>query len=475
MELFEAARRFGERFPNSGAGRFIAQITEENILGDVITAKGQRPDVVEILTVHSAKGRQWEIVAIAGLQEGQWPNLRQRGSLLGSERLVERMRHGALPRKELDLLTANGLAEDERRLLHVAVTRAKSRLIVSAVEKDEEEPSIFFEEIYHHLHPELDEELRITAPVRPITPAALVATLRSELQGSQSAKAAAILQRLKVEGLAQADPEQWSGSLPISSTAPVIPVGALVPISPSSAENFTDCGVKWFLEKSGGGNGDTSAQILGSAIHAFAALMGKDPNLSEADLVGRLTSAWKLIDPHTGWVSAGELRRAVRMLQQFMEYHTTTPRELLGVEIAFSITLGRAVIKGSVDRLEVSADGELFIVDFKTSATPISLSKALENKQMQAYQLAVAEGGFTDIHPSTESSGAALVYLGATSKKVTQRLQPVIDSASVKEDIVAIGEAMSGNSFIATINSRCKQCLVKNSCPIQSDGRAVME
>jgi len=32
----------------------------------------------------------------------------------------------------------------------------------------------------------------------------------------------------------------------------VIDEGALVPVSPSGAENFTECGLKWFLEKSGG-------------------------------------------------------------------------------------------------------------------------------------------------------------------------------------------------------------------------------
>jgi len=79
MQLFESARRFADRFPYSGPESFIRQITQENIAGDVITAKGQRPDVVEIVTVHSAKGREWEMVAIAGLQEGTWPNLRNVG------------------------------------------------------------------------------------------------------------------------------------------------------------------------------------------------------------------------------------------------------------------------------------------------------------------------------------------------------------------------------------------------------------
>jgi hypothetical protein len=88
MQLFQSAQRFSERFPLSGADAFIREVSAEIIAGDVITAQGVRPDCVEILTVHAAKGREWDLVAVGGLQEGLWPNLRQRSSLLGAERLV---------------------------------------------------------------------------------------------------------------------------------------------------------------------------------------------------------------------------------------------------------------------------------------------------------------------------------------------------------------------------------------------------
>lgn len=475
MQLFEAARRFAERFPHSGAGSFIQQITEEDILGDVITAKGQRTEVVEILTVHGAKGREWEVVAIAGLQEGIWPNLRQRGSLLGSERLVERMRHGGLARKELDVLAANGLVEDERRLLYVAVTRAKSRLVITAVQKDDDEPSAFFEEISRHQLGESDDEPVITQAPRPITPAALVATLRSELDSQQATTAASILQRLGAEGLSAADVDSWSGVLAITTSEPVVASGALVPVSPSSAESFSECGVKWFLERSGGTNGDSTAQILGSAIHAFAALMEEDPSLTEEDLIVKLRDAWKLIDPNTGWVSNAQLARATEMLRKFVEYHSKTQNQVVGVEAEFKVVVGRAQIRGSIDRLEVTVDGDLFIVDFKTGANPISKTDAITNKQMQAYQLAVIEGGFVEIQGSRTSAGAELVYLGSTSAGASVRSQPPIDVEVVKAEIEIIAEGMSGSTFFATINARCKQCPVRNSCPIQSDGRAVME
>ncbi len=475
MQLFEAARRFAERFPHSKADSFIHQIGQENILGDVITAQGQRLDVVEILTVHAAKGREWDIVAIAGLQEGAWPNLRQRGSLLGSERLVDRLRHGGLPRKELEAVSASGLIEDERRLLHVAVTRAKTELIVTAIHKDDDEPSAYFEEIASHVLG--DQESTATRVPRPITPAALVATLRNELDGQKANVAGSLLKRLGTEGLPAADVASWAGMLQISSTRPVVSPDLPVFVSPSSAEGFTECGVKWFLERHGGTNGDSTAQVLGSAIHAFAALVAEQPTLTEEDLVEKLRVSWKLIDPNSGWVSTVQLNRAIQMIQRFVKYHTASIQEraIVGVEAKFEVSIGRAHILGSVDRLEVTADGELFIVDFKTSSHPIGLGEVETNLQMQAYQLAVVEGGFVDKHPSLVSAGAELVYLGADTKKVSTRCQSPVDAGAIRDQIQDIAEGMSGSQFIAIINKRCDQCGVKNACPIQSEGRAVME
>lgn len=477
MQLFESARRFAERFPHSKPDSFIRQISQESILGDVIAAQGQRPDVVQILTVHAAKGREWEVVAIAGLQEGTWPNLRQRGSLLGSERLVEIMRHGVFVRKELDALAASGLAEDERRLFYVATTRAKSRLVVTAVTKEDDAPSVFFEEVSLLVNGEDDSDGRgITQVPRPITPAALVATLRRELQ-VKNETAASLLKRLAEEGLPEADINSWAGILPISSDDPIVAPGEQVSVSPSGAEGFIDCGLKWFLERNGGTNGDSTAQVLGSAIHAYAALMEEDPSLTEEELTSKLRDAWKLIDPTTGWVSATQLNRALMMIEKFVRYHNESlqTRQIIGVEAEFNVVVGRARIHGSVDRLEVTSSGEIYVVDFKTGASPVSHADALTNMQMQAYQLAVVEGGFDERHPGRVTAGAELVYLGSKNKEASVRRQPPVDATVMRHEVQVIAEGMSGNAFTASINDRCKTCQVRTACPIQSDGRMVME
>jgi ATP-dependent exoDNAse (exonuclease V) beta subunit len=483
MQLFESAARYSERFPLSGPAAFIAEIATEDIAGDVITAKGVRPDFVEILTVHSAKGREWDVVAVAGLQEGTWPNLKQRSSLLGAERLVERQRNPDTARDQLDVIAANGLMQDEERLFHVALTRARSSLFITAVQRDDEEPSKFFNDIEDLFklpesteEPDADsgahvEELTFTEVPRPITAPALVAELRSQLLGENAATAAAILKAMSENGVKLASTDSWIGSVALSTDAPVIDPDKEVVVSPSSAESFEECGVKWFLQNSGGTDGDSTAQVLGSAIHAFAATMVEEPGTTKEELISNLQSSWKLIDPDSGWVSASHLEYAVEMLEKFVEYHVNTTRTVVDAEIKFDVKLGRARIKGSVDRLEVEADGSLFIVDFKTGGTAISVKDAKENLQLASYQLGIAEGGFTQ---GVISAGAELVYLGTSTAGATIRSQHGIVVDEIKSKLNEIGEGMGAATFFATVNKRCKGCPVRKSCPVQSDGRTVI-
>jgi superfamily I DNA/RNA helicase/RecB family exonuclease len=472
ITLFEVARRFSERLPEAKPSLFIDQLLGEKILADTITTTAQRGEVVQVMTVHSAKGLEWELVALAGMQEGSWPNLKQRGSLLGSERLVEIFRHGISNIEQLDAISAAGLMQDEKRLLNVALTRASKQLFVTAITGEDTQPSSYFEKL-------APQEIQLHQSQRSITQPALVAALRriatvSDKENSQFAARA--LKTLASNGVKVADPKHWVGVKPVSTDLPVISPQEQLRISPSSLESFTECGLKWMLEQSGGRDADSTAQVLGSAIHVIAAQLKDQPTLTLDELEGKLKGAWSLIDMNQGWIKDYEYRRAASMLKKFYGWHSENKNQLIGVEEKFEFKLGSAIVSGSIDRVELTNEGKYYIVDLKTGTTPISYEDAQQNKQLQSYQLAVVNDGFKNKLEHQEVAGAELIFVGdLKGKEAKGRPQDKVNEKVVSQEISDIAVKMSDKNFVAVINDRCRSCAVKTSCPIQPAGKSVIE
>ena len=473
IQLFESARRFSERNVGAAPTLFIAQLMNERILSDSITSSAQREEVVTIETVHSAKGLEWEFVVVTGLQEGVWPNLKERGSLLGSERLVEADRSGLTARAEIAAAAADGLLEDERRLLYVAMTRAKSSLLITAFAEEDSAPSRYFEELFESVYGASSDSFA-TEPPRQITSQALTATLRrGAMEGSTFA--AGLLKSLGSAGVQSALPDNWLGVRELSSEDPVADPTESVHVSPSSLASFADCGLKWFLERSGAQDADSTAQLLGVAIHFIASQLLLKPDLTLEEATAQLTDAWPVVDQNVGWFKDQQLTEAVRMLKRFFEWQAANPRELVLVESGFRAQFGRAILKGSVDRLEFDAlSGKYFVVDIKTGSI-VTAKEAEENKQLAAYQLGLLADGFSALPTGAESDGAGLLFLSKTTEKNLTLDQTPIDKEAVIAEVIIAADAMTAATFTAIINKRCRTCAVRALCPLQSEGRSVID
>ncbi|GAA3202776.1 hypothetical protein GCM10010486_86180 [Nonomuraea roseoviolacea subsp. carminata] len=477
VALFDHAARFVDRMPRAGAEVFLDDLAAQEIPGDTLADRAPDGDAVRILTAHRSKGLEWDVVVVAGVQEGVWPDLRLRGSMLGADDLVE-LAEGAKPNAAS---LASKLLAEERRLFYVAATRARRRLVVTAVggEDTDERPSRFLSE----LMPGAVETATVDDRARWLTMAALVADLRSAVTdptrpAKVRRKAAGQLARLAAAGVRGAHPNEWYALTTMTDDRPLSWPDDTVSISPSAVESFTKCGLRWLLETAVGAAGTSTAQGLGTIIHALAVLASTD--LPNEDLLSRrLDDVWHELDFGGAWFNRKQRQVAEQMIGKFLRWHKENPRELVALEEAFVATVGDGVqIKGRVDRVERDSDGRAVIIDLKTGGSKPRPGELDRHPQLGVYQLAALLGAFAR-HGMTEPGGAALVQLGKAggrNEALEQRQGALADDANPgwAADLVdTVATGMSGPFFQAKANDGCRTCAAKASCPVNDSGGQV--
>ncbi|QUR66678.1 ATP-dependent helicase [Mycobacterium spongiae] len=488
--LFDVAERYVSR--TSGASlRGLVEHVAALQLPRVSPEPVSQTEQVSVLSAHAALGHEWDLVVIAGLQDGLWPNTIPRGGVLGTQRLLD-MLDGV---GEYASARAPLLAE-ERRLLAAAMGRARRRLLVTAVDGDAGAngreaalPSPFFFEIARCTDGDGDSNAvqPISAP-RLLSATAVVGRLRGvvcapagAVDDAARACAATQLARLATAGVPGAAPDGWHGLIPISTREPLCDNGDVVTLAPSALQALMDCPLRWLVERHGGTNARELRSTVGSVLHALIA----EPAKSEAQLLAELDRVWTLLPFAAGWYSANELARHRGMIQAFAAWREQTRGEFreLGVEVDVDGTLvapadggerrGEIRIRGRVDRLERDAAGRPVVVDIKTGKTPVSKDDAQRHAQLAMYQLAVAEGF---VPGGDEPGGARLVYLGKSGTTgATERQQDPLTPAARQEWLNLIGHAAaatSGPQFVARRNDGCAHCPMRRCCPAHAAGSA---
>ncbi len=480
--LFEAATRLEDRQPRAGVSALLEEVAAQEIPAAPMEERLSAAGSVRLLTAHRAKGLEWDLVVVAGVQDGVWPDLRRRGSLLAADAVD---REGPRPAPSQGMLLA-----EERRLFYVAVTRARRRLVVTAVsgvDDEAERPSRFLDELGLAMPP-------VTlAGTGLLAPGSLVARLRRALvapgvpdrERAQAADRLADLARaVDADGaplVPAAHPDRWWGLVdPTPGAGPVRPAEERIRVSGSRVASFERCPRAWFLDHEAHAQGvSSSAQGFGSVVHALAEAVATGQLPAEVDaLVAQLDTVWRSLPFDAEWQREREHEAARDLLARFLRWHHGNERSLVGAEIAFAADYGDDVrLHGRADRLEADAEGRLVVVDLKTSKYPPKDKDLDREPQLGVYQLAVREGAFADVHPG-EPGGAELVQLRKERYgEVKVQPQPALGTGGagwVDEMVTTMARDVRRESFPARPNDFCDRCAYRTSCPAVDAGQQVV-
>jgi RecB family exonuclease len=187
---------------------------------------------------------------------------------------------------------------------------------------------------------------------------------------------------------------------------------------------------------------------------------------------------WDELDFGGVWFNRKQRVVAEQMVGRFLSWHDSNPRELVGVEEAFTAVLSDGVqIRGRVDRVERDGEGRAVIIDIKTGTTKPSDADLARHPQRGVYQLATLLGAF-ERHGLTEPGGAALVQVGkAAGKDPREQTQPALSDDPnprwAEEMVETVATGMAAGVFTAQVNDGCRTCAAKASCPVNDGGGQV--
>lgn len=527
ISLFKRLEVWSERNPSAPGQQFLDELEAQQVASDSVAALGARPQGVSVLTVAACAGRQWEFVAVLGIDDGVWPNLRLRDSLTQTGLLTDIVSQRIADTVNLASLTASldpqalaqaraQICSDEMRLLVAAMSRANSQLWLGAVNGGEQGPSSFFNYLSR----------QSAIPVEPIQPGGaytlrgLVATLRRQLMldlkhnnGTQAPQIAALLAALAQRGVPGADPRSWLGIAGASQFLTELPAQlegqdrlgtqvathALVALkqlqaqranqarqrgarlSPSDVENIETCPLRWYLQRHGGSPASSSAQQIGALIH-WLAQQGQEHGLSREQLLDLFYRERSSLQLPGGWYGRQENQRVEKMVENLALYLANSPANMqvevecpvrAQVELEVDGAPLKIKISGRADRLEHTSQG-IDVIDFKTGAS-VDSAGAQTNAQLATYRVALQARG-ENVH------GGALIMLGKENKKAqvdaltypgSRELAPsdyLETGQGWDTDLISAAARDSlGPSYQARTGEHCRHCAYQDFCPALSD------
>jgi DNA helicase II / ATP-dependent DNA helicase PcrA len=400
----------------------------EEAQGALTVKESPDHDSVSILTVHSAKGLEFEYVFIPCLVANRFPATRRSDPIEIPPELIGE----ELPQENLHL-------HEERRLFYVACTRAKTKLFLSYSDFYEGpkkwKPSVFLSEIGREEGKVVEKDFSAKDSGSASSP------------DDKTGRSHAGLKKTP-------DPDHGKKLLYV----PAIDVNRL---SYSKVDTFQTCPLKYkfrylFEIPSPSAHAANFGSSVHNTVNAFYTAL-KDGAKPDPELLKKCYE--------DSWIGAGyeslaheqtRKKRGWEIMEGFYR-----EEEKLGflqpahLEKPFSLKIGGMRFSGRIDRIDKLPDGTFEVIDFKTGTykKDTNLKKDL---QLSLYAMACRDVFKLPV------SALSLYFLEDGRKVSTTRSDK--DLEVLKTELTAAYEEMKASSYLPTPGHHCQWCEYRVLC-----------
>ena len=406
--------------------------------GGSINLDQETGDAVQLMTVHAAKGLEFDNVYVLrlvnrGFPAGEKPRLLE----FPAELMKEQQPQGSFH------------IQEERRLFYVAVTRARHRLTLNTVENKRSKPSPFLDDIL------MDAQIK-RRDVEQLAP-----TPANEPPGPT-----------EIEPALFEPPERRAriGSR-IGEWAVTYrpPVPEPLKLSPSAIDALESCPQKYLFGRAWGiRGGPAAAMSFGSVMHNtikyFIGEMANGHTLPFEEMERKFELEWTSAGFEDDYQEQEYKKDGVAQLRAFYASTLAAPPEVIAQEKSFDLPMeNNVVLTGRMDQVNRLAPGEEEIVDYKTGK-PRSEDKAKKDVQLSVYALAARE--VFDWNPAKLTLHFLQNNQSVSATRDDKQLNKV--RATIQE---AAADIRAGD-FPAKPGFACKFCDYESICPAREQGAA---
>ena len=467
--------RFVERRRGSGTFKeYLDAIGRADFGSDPWLPPERAGGGVQVVSFHGSKGKEWSVVAVAGVVEGSIPKGRRATGLFDPYFLDETDVVARARKNEME----------DRRVFYVAVTRAAQRCIVTTSPGPSRrgEPSRFIEELYGSI-PEVEAP---TEDMRPLTFAEAAARYRRILADTTRSRAervaalAAVAEVCKLDpSCSAAQPKEWWWRWDWTDGAQAIRVQQQkedddLPMdklrtSYSRIGTYDNCGLQYLFSVVLGLDPESSHNMaFGSWVHKVFEEAETGVITNEAAMFARYDELFDdTVFPNKA--IARQFRRdGELMLKRYIQF--LKPGQATKAETQFKVELDGNRITGRIDRID-KVGKNLVISDYKTSSSAIGWDEARESLQLAIYYLAAKND--PEIAALGEPASMQLVYPKPPLSKgdVQKRCQKPEEAEKVLERLPGLIQGVLAEDFRPNPEADCQWCKFKPLCPLWSEGK----